>query len=67
MKQLFLTIFAVLLAGSSFAQDNGIEMADTFRSNGNIYVVVLVVAVILFGLLFLLFSVDRRVRKLEKK
>ena len=67
MKQLILTCIAVLLAGSSFAQDGGIEMADVFRSNGHIYVVVLVVTVILLGILWLLFSIDRRVKKLEKK
>lgn len=50
----------------SHAQD-GIEMADTMRSEGKIYVVIAVVLIILFGLLFYLVRLDRKIAQLEKQ
>lgn len=67
MKKLILMFLAVLLSGNLFAQDGGVDMAEALRSNGHIYVVVICVMIILVGLLLLLFSIDRRLRKLEKK
>jgi K+-transporting ATPase A subunit len=49
-----------------FAQDNGVEMADSLRSNGKIYVVVICILIILVGLLAYLFSIDKRLKKIEK-
>lgn len=43
------------------------EMADAFRADGKIYVVVAVVAVVLAGLLLFLVSLDRKVSRLEKE
>lgn len=42
------------------------SMADAFRSNGKIYVVVAVVVTILLGLFLYLFRLDRRISRLEK-
>ncbi len=50
-----------------FAQSNSVEMADTLRSNGKIYVVVAVIVIILVGLLIYLFALDKRLKMLEKK
>ena len=50
-----------------FAQDNGVEMADSLRSNGKIYVVVICIVIILIGLLAYLFSIDKRLKKIEKE
>lgn len=44
-----------------------VEMADGMRSNGKIYVVVAVLAIILAGLFIFLISIDRKVSKLEKE
>ena len=55
----------VFLPVAAFAQQP-VEMADIMRSNGKIYVVVAVVLVILAGLFVYLFSLDRKVSKLEK-
>lgn len=44
-----------------------VSMADQFRAQGKIYVVVAVVLLILFGMLGYAFTVDRRLRKLEKE
>jgi len=50
-----------------FAQDNGVEMADSLRSSGKIYVVVICIVIILVGLLAYLFSIDKRLKKIEKE
>ena len=67
MKKIILAILLLINSVSVFAQDNGIEMADTLRSNGKIYVVVVCIVIILLGLLGYLFILDRRLKKLEKK
>ncbi len=48
------------------AQSSDIPMADTFRAEGKIYVVVAVMLVIFSGLISYLIYVDRKVSKLEK-
>ncbi len=66
MKNVF-RIFALMMAflpASVAAQ--GVEMAETMRSNGKIYVVVGVIAIIFVGLVVYLFTIDRRLSKLEK-
>lgn len=49
------------------AQSQEVEMATDLRSSGKIYVVVIVITVIFLGLLIYLFSIDKRLKKLEKK
>ena len=49
----------------SFAQ-NQVDMADGLRSEGKIYVVILVILVIFAAVAAFLFSMDRRIKKLEK-
>lgn len=44
-----------------------VEMADTLRQDGKIYVVVAVLATVLGGILIYLVSLDRKVSKLEKQ
>lgn len=67
MKKIILAIFLMINTITVFAQDNGIEMADTLRSNGKIYVVVVCIVIILIGLILYLFAMDRRLKKLENK
>jgi len=57
-------IFCSLL---SFAQKQEVEMADTMRSNGKIYIVVAVCLTILVGLFLYVMNVDRKLSKLEKE
>jgi len=59
---LFISIFSPFL---SFAQD--IEMADTFRSEGKIYIVIAGMTLILAGLFIYLFSIGNKISRLEKK
>ncbi|MCZ6519985.1 MAG: hypothetical protein O6848_00635 [Bacteroidetes bacterium] len=44
-----------------------IEMADKFRADGKIYVVLAIILVILAGLFFYLIRIDRKVTKLEEQ
>ncbi|MDB5031237.1 MAG: hypothetical protein JWP71_1958 [Mucilaginibacter sp.] len=53
---------------TAFAQQSQtVEMADTFRSSGKIYVVIAVIVIIFIGLAIYLFSIDRRLKKIEKE
>lgn len=70
MKKSILTICLILFSIKIMAQGtvaDNIEMADTMRSSGKIYVVVLVILVILSGLIIYLINLDRKVSKLEKE
>ncbi len=59
------TIFLLLItATASFAQA---EMADTMRSEGKIYVVVVVLATIFAGIFAYLVYLDRKISRLEKE
>ncbi len=44
-----------------------VEMADAFRADGKIYVVVAVMVISLLGVLIYVASIDRKVTKLEKR
>ena len=50
---------------ASFAQGRPVEMADTMRSNGKIYVVFAVILTIFAGIIFYLVRLDRKISKLE--
>ncbi|HEY5326319.1 MAG TPA: CcmD family protein [Mucilaginibacter sp.] len=65
-----ISLLALLLLGyvAAFAQQNQpVEMADVMRSSGKIYVVIAVIAIIFIGLAIYLFSIDRRLKKIEKE
>ena len=68
MHKLFVRLLSVVLclflSCAAFAQD--VEMADSMRSNGKIYVVVAVCLTILIGLFIYVFIVDKKVSRLEK-
>ena len=60
------TLFVML---QTFAQQpsSTVEMADTFRSNGKIYVVVAVILTIFIGIILYLVRMDRKLSQLEKQ
>lgn len=62
-KLLFL---AVLLLTTFVASAQDVEMADQMRSSGKIYVVVVTIAIVFVGLAIYLFTLDKRLNKLEK-
>jgi len=58
----------ILLPGILFGQGSqSVDMADAFRRDGKIYVVVLGLVVILTGVVIFLIRVDRKLFKLEKR
>ena len=65
MKHLSVLLLFLLGYTSVFAQTP--EMDDVLRSSGKIYVVVVVIAVIFIGLAIYLFSMDMRLKKIEKE
>jgi EamA domain-containing membrane protein RarD len=61
-------IFSLLFVIMNLAaQAQNVEMADTMRSNGKIFVVVVVAAVVSIVLSIYMISIDKKVSKLEKK
>ncbi|MEP7264255.1 MAG: CcmD family protein [Bacteroidota bacterium] len=64
-KKIYLTTTAAFISQLLLAQDH-IEMADTMRSNGKIYVVVAVLCVLFAVITAYIISVDRKVTRLEK-
>ena len=66
VKKVLLAVLLFVAAQSVYAQEK-VEMADGLRSNGKIYVVVAVLAVIFIGLFLFLISIDRKVSRLEKE
>jgi hypothetical protein len=69
IKKLLLAIFFAIFFTALHAQDkvNEPEMADTFRSNGKIYVVVAVILTIFAGIVIYLIRLDRKMSRIEKQ
>lgn len=68
MRKASLSAIALLLltAARLSAQTAEPEMADSMRSNGKIYVVVLVLAAIFAGIIAYLIRLERKINKVEK-
>lgn len=64
VKFLFVVMLAFIVGN---AQDAAPQMADAFRENGKIYVVIAVIGIIFTGIILYLISIDRKISKLEKK
>jgi CcmD family protein len=62
-----LTLLALSLLGYTMAFAQPVEMADGMRSSGKIYVVIATIVIIFAGLAIYLFSIDRRLKKIEKE
>lgn len=68
MKKIFLLAPLLLGYAAAFAgQNQPVEMADFMRSSGKIYVVIATIVIIFTGLAIYLFSIDRRLKKIEKE
>ncbi len=55
----------LFLSCAAFAQDK-VEMADSMRANGKIYVVVAVCLTILIGLFIYVLMIDKKITRFEK-
>jgi CcmD family protein len=56
----------VFFTTTLYAQQE-VEMADTMRAEGKIYVIVGIILIVLTGLLAYLFLLDRKVSRVEKE
>lgn len=63
----FIALLLLFIQQVVFAQGQSVEMADTMRSNGKIYVVVAVLVIILIGILIYLINTERKLNKLENE
>ena len=66
MKKITAAVLFVLFSTSFVFAQGDIDMATGLRSSGKIYVVVLVLLTIFAILGVFLFSLERRIKKLEK-
>ena len=68
MKKLVSLIMMMLCFVAVKAQNGqDVEMADTMSSSGKIYVVIGTIVIVFTGLAIYLFSIDRRLKKIEKE
>ena len=69
MIRFFFGLFLAFLPAFAFAQETNAQpqMADAMRADGKIYVVVAILGLIVLLLLIYLFSIDRKVTKLERE
>ena len=66
MKAYLFLLFFLLISFAGQAQSE-IEMADQFRADGKIYVVVAILVIIFCLLAFYLVRLDKKITKLEKE
>ena len=67
MKKLTFLLLLLMCSVAVFAQSTqSVDMADEMRSSGKIYVVIATICIIFAGLAIFLFSIDRRLKKIEK-
>jgi K+-transporting ATPase A subunit len=67
MKKFITTVLMLMVTMQLFAQEQTSVISDTLAGSEKIYVVAVCATVILLGLIFFLFSIDRRLKKIEKK
>ena len=69
IRKIFILTVLLLINFLSIAQDTveAVDMADTMRSNGKIYVVLAVILTIFFGIIIYLIRLDRKMSRLEKE
>ncbi len=67
MKKILLSALLLMgFIGAYAQQSQSVDMADEMRSSGKIYVVIATLTIIFVGLAIYLFSIDRRLKKIEK-
>ena len=68
MKRLVrLVMYTLMLFTVTVNAQQEVEMADTMRSEGKIYVIVAIVLIVLTGLIIYLFLMDRKLKKIEDR
>jgi len=59
-------IIEMIISFLSFFLNIQVEMADTFRSDGKIYVVILVALIILIGIFLYLYRIEKKINDMNK-
>tara|TARA_B100001559_G_C16213463_1_gene489985 strand:+ start:285 stop:473 length:189 start_codon:yes stop_codon:yes gene_type:complete len=59
-------IIEMIINFLSFFLNIQVEMADTFRSDGKIYVVILVALIILIGIFLYLYRIEKKINDFNK-
>ncbi len=62
IKRVFTFLFVLI---SFFASAQSPQMADTFREEGKIYVVISVIAIIFLAIVCFLIFIERKLKKIE--
>jgi hypothetical protein len=65
-SRLLISGFLLFLGRPALAQGE-VEMADTMRAEGKIYVIVAIILIVLAGLSLYLFLMDRKISKIERE
>lgn len=66
MIRKILSFLFILVAGMAQAQDGAApEMADQFRADGKIYVVISVIGIVFLAIVLFLVYIERKLKKLE--
>lgn len=61
------SLFIVLMNSLPFsAMAQEVAMADKFRADGKIYIVILVIITIFIGIIVYLFSLEKKIKRLER-
>ncbi|MBC7654931.1 MAG: CcmD family protein [Oligoflexus sp.] len=66
MKKFISFLSMMFISALLFAQDSKVEMADELRKSGKIYVVVTVMLLLFLAFIIYLFTIDKRLKKIEK-
>jgi CcmD family protein len=66
MKKLILLLLLTFTAVFAKA-DTSVDLDEALRRDGKIYVVVSIICIIFIGLAVYLFTIDRRLKKIEKE
>ena len=67
MKKIYQIFLLFILLVSPVLGYSQVEMADNFRGEGKIYVVLIIILLLLVGFFFLLFRLDKKSKQLEKE
>jgi uncharacterized membrane protein YidH (DUF202 family) len=67
MKKILFIITMMFCSIVTFAQQAEVEMADEMRTSGKIYVVVAVMLILFTFFIVYLFSIDKRLKKVENQ
>lgn len=63
----FWVLALLLFPLNLLAQNQPAAMADKFRADGKIYIVILVIITIFIGIIVYLFSLERKIKRLERE